>query len=70
MLGRVGNIANHPIRTLSDAGVIVTVNTDDVLMFGSGVSGEYIPLHKAGVFSAAELNQIRLNGLTDPVVAR
>lgn len=70
MLGRVGSIANHPIRTLYDAGVIVTVNTDDVLMFGSSVSEEYIRLHKAGVFSTAELNQIRLNGLTDPVVAR
>lgn len=70
MLSRVESIANHPIRTLYDAGVIVTVNTDDVLVFGSSVSEEYIRLHEAGVFSAAELNQIRLNGLTDPVVAR
>jgi adenosine deaminase len=70
MLGRVNSIANHPIRTLYDAGVIVTVNTDDVLVFGSSVSEEYIRLHKAGVFSTAELNQIRLNGLTDPIVAR
>jgi adenosine deaminase len=70
MLGRVDRIANHPIRTLYDAGVIVTVNTDDVLVFGSSVSEEYLRLHEAGVFTAAELNQIRLNGLTDPVVAR
>ncbi|WP_417309176.1 hypothetical protein [Devosia sp.] len=70
MLGRVESIAKHPIRTLFDAGVIVTVNTDDVLVFGSSVSEEFIRLHQAGVFSAAELNQIRLNGLTDPVVAR
>jgi hypothetical protein len=70
MLGRVDRIANHPIRTLFDAGVIVTVNTDDVLVFGSSVSEEYLRLHEAGVFTAAELNQIRLNGLTDPIVAR
>jgi adenosine deaminase len=70
MLGRVDRIANHPIRTLYDAGVIVTVNTDDVLVFGSSVLEEYLRLHEAGVFTAAELNQIRLNGLTDPVVAR
>lgn len=70
MLGRVDSITNHPIRKLYDAGVIVTVNTDDVLVFGSSVSEEYIRLYKAGVFSAAELNHIRLNGLTDPVVAR
>ena len=70
MLGRVDSLANHPIRTLYDAGVIVTVNTDDVLVFGTSVSEEYVRLHEAGVFSTAELNQIRLNGLTDPVVAR
>lgn len=70
MLGRVDSIANHPIRTLYDAGVIVTVNTDDVLVFGSSVSEEYLKLYEAGVFSPPELNQIRLNGLTDPVVAR
>ncbi|UYO00412.1 MAG: hypothetical protein KIT02_04115 [Devosia sp.] len=70
MLGRVDSIANHPIRTLYDAGVIVTISTDDVLVFGASVSEEYFRLHDAGVFSAAELNQIRLNGLTDPVVVR
>ena len=70
MLGRVDSLANHPIRTLFDAGVIVTVNTDDLLVFGASVSEEFVRLHQAGLFSAAELNQIRLNGLTDPVVAR
>ena len=67
MLGRVGSIATHPIRTLYDAGVIVTVNTDDVLMFGSTIVDEYLKLYDAGVFSTAELEMIRLNGLTDPL---
>ncbi len=70
MLGRVDSIANHPIRTLYDTGVIVTVNTDDILMFGSSVSEEYIRLYEAGVFSTAELNQKRVDGLTGPVVVR
>lgn len=65
LLGRVESIASHPIRQLHDAGVIVTVNTDDALMFGQGVSDEFLALHRAGVFNAAELDQIRLNGLTD-----
>jgi hypothetical protein len=68
MLGRVPSIAAHPIRKLFDAGIIVTVNTDDVMIFGSTVSEEFLKLYDAGVFSAAELNQIRLNGLSDPVV--
>jgi adenosine deaminase len=70
MLGRVPSIAAHPIRRLFDAGIVVTVNTDDVLMFGSSASEEFLKLYDAGVFSARELNQIRLNGLTDPVVHR
>ena len=65
MLSRVENLAAHPIRTLFDAGVIVTVNTDDVLFFGNGVSEEFLALHRAGVFTAQELDEIRRNGLDD-----
>jgi adenosine deaminase len=64
MLGRVSALASHPIRQLYDAGVRVTVNTDDVLMFGQSVSDEFLNLFRAGVFSAAELDTIRLNGLS------
>jgi len=66
MLGRVRTIAEHPIRRLFDAGVIVTVNTDDVLVFGQGVSDEFLGLFRAGLFNADELEMIRLSGLTDP----
>lgn len=65
MLGRVESIATHPIRRLFDAGVIVTVNTDDALMFGISVTDEYVSLYRAGVFTASELDQIRRNGLSD-----
>ena len=37
LLGRVASLAEHPIRKLYDASVKVTVNTDDVLVFGEGV---------------------------------
>ena len=65
MMGRVANLAAHPIRKLFDAGVMVTVNTDDVLFFGNGVSEEFLALHRAGVFAARELDKIRMNGLDD-----
>ena len=65
MLGRVDDLASHPVRALYDAGVRVTVNTDDVLIFGQSLSEEFLALHRAGVFSAAELDEIRLNALTD-----
>jgi adenosine deaminase len=65
LLGRVVSLAQHPIRRLFDAGVRVTVNSDDVLVFGSSVSQEFLALHRSGLFSAAELDVIRRNGLAD-----
>ena len=67
MLGRVQSLAAHPIRQLFDAGVVVTINTDDVLVFGQGVSEEFRNLFKAELFDAEELELIRLAGLVDPV---
>ena len=64
LLGRVTSLSEHPIRELVDAGVIVTINTDDVLVFGQSVSDEFHNLYSAGLFTATELDQIRLNGLT------
>ena len=69
MLGRVESLARHPIRKLYDAGVKVTVNTDDVLVFGQSVSDEFLNLHQAGLFGAAELDELRQNGLSDEPVA-
>jgi adenosine deaminase len=58
-LGRVARLEDHPIRALFDAGVRVTINSDDALVFGVGVSEEFLALHSAGVFTARELDQIR-----------
>jgi adenosine deaminase len=68
MLGRVENLETHPIRRLYDEGVVVTINTDDALVFGCSVSEEFQALHDAGVFNAVELDEIRLNGLRDEVL--
>jgi hypothetical protein len=59
LLGRVARLEDHPVRALYDAGVRVTINSDDALVFGVGVSEEFMALHRAGVFTAAELDQIR-----------
>jgi adenosine deaminase len=65
MLGRVETLESHPIRKLFDAGVRVTVNTDDMAMFGHSVSHEFLNLYKSGCLNEKELDQIRENGLTD-----
>ena len=59
MLGGVSDFASHPIRILFDNGVPVTINTDDLIIFGQSVSEEYRNLYQAGVFSAQELDDIR-----------
>ena len=59
LLGRVARLEDHPIRALYDAGVRVTINSDDALVFGVGVSEEFMALHRAGVFTPPELDQIR-----------
>jgi adenosine deaminase len=65
MLGRADRLETHPIRKLYDAGVIVTVNSDDVLVFGSDVSEEILSLYKAEVFNADEFDATRRAGLSD-----
>ena len=59
MLDAVPDLASHPIRILFDNGVPVTINTDDLMIFGQSVSEEYRNLYRAGVFSAQELEDIR-----------
>lgn len=64
VLGRVPSMRQHPIRILYDHGVKVTVNSDDVILFDQSVSGEYLNLLEAGLFSPDELDEIRRNGLS------
>ena len=64
MLNGVTDLVSHPIRTLFDNGVPVTINTDDLMIFGQSVSEEYRNLYQAGVFSAEELDYIRRASLT------
>jgi adenosine deaminase len=65
LLGRVARLEDHPIRKLFDAGVKVTVNTDDEIVFGVSVSEEFLRVYQAGVFTATELDKIRRWGLED-----
>ena len=60
--GVVKQIECHPVRQLFDAGVPITLNTDDPAMFGCTLVGEYrLAAEKVG-FSEAELRQIAANG--------
>ena len=63
LLGRVKDLKTHPIAELYRSGVDVTINSDDVLIFDSDVSKEYLRLYQNGCLTAEELDDIRKNGL-------
>ena len=63
LLGRVSDMAHHSIAQFYRKGVNVTINSDDVLIFDSDVSKEYLRLYQSGCLTAEELEAIRLNGL-------
>lgn len=62
-LGRYHSLSEHPIRRLFDHGVKLTLNSDDYMVFGAGVTDEITRLHESGVFSPKELWQIVRTGL-------
>ena len=62
-LGVYPDYAMHPLRRLWDAGLLVTVNSDDPALFGTDLSHEYEVLVDHFGFSADELEQVSLNGL-------
>ena len=64
LLGRVPDMAHHPIAQLYRGGVNVTINSDDVLIFNSDVSKEYLRLYQSGCLTAEELDDIRIKGLS------
>jgi len=63
ILNRCHGYCVHPIGLLFRNGVNVTVNSDDLLAFGSDISLEYYKLFRSKVLTAEELNTIRLYGM-------
>lgn len=62
MLSRVSSMEDHPITKLHRYGIKVSIGSDDVLIFGSSITNEYIRLAETSL-TADETNTIRLNGL-------
>jgi len=60
-LGAAIDLKTHPIKRLSEYGIKVCVNTDDLLLFNATVSNQFINLFKEGVFTVEEIEKLRLN---------
>jgi aminodeoxyfutalosine deaminase len=57
------DLATHPIRRMIEAGVPVTLSTDDPPFFGTDLVNEYRRAREEAGLSLAELWRINLNGL-------
>jgi aminodeoxyfutalosine deaminase len=61
MTGCCARIEDHPVRKLFDAGVLVTLNTDDPDMFRTTLSHEYQLAREVFGFSEGELRELARN---------
>jgi adenosine deaminase/aminodeoxyfutalosine deaminase len=55
------SFAAHPLRRYFDAGLLVTLNSDDPAFFGSDVANEYLLAHTEQGFSRDELQNLAAN---------
>ena len=51
----------HPLRRLFDAGLLVTINSDDPAFFGSDLAHEYLLAHTEQGFTREELRELAKN---------
>jgi adenosine deaminase len=61
--GVVGSVADHPIRRYVDAGLTVTLSTDDPVMFGNTLVDELAELESALSFTPVELKALIRSGI-------
>jgi adenosine deaminase/aminodeoxyfutalosine deaminase len=57
------SFAAHPLRTYFDAGLLVTLNSDDPAFFGSDIANEYLLAHTEQGFTRDELRQLAVNSI-------
>lgn len=61
--GVCASFADHPLRSYFDAGLLVTLNSDDPAFFGSDVAGEYLLAHTVQGFTREELRVLAANSI-------
>lgn len=61
--GICSSFAEHPLRRYFDAGLLVTLNSDDPAFFGSDVANEYLLAHTELGFTPNELRRLAANSI-------
>ncbi|MDX8149029.1 adenosine deaminase [Lentzea sp. BCCO 10_0061] len=60
---QVASIEAHPVRQMLDAGVVVTLNTDDPPFFGATLEGEYLAVATAFDLTPAQVATLAENAV-------
>jgi len=61
--GVCASFADHPLRSYFDAGLLVTLNSDDPAFFGSDLANEYLLAHTVQGFTREELRALAANSI-------
>jgi aminodeoxyfutalosine deaminase len=56
-------LQDHPVRQYFDAGLMVTLNSDDPTMFGSDLEREFLLAHDAFAFTGEHLRELAANSI-------
>lgn len=62
-LKAIDDMKKHPIKRLFDKDINISINTDDLIVFNSSVSEEYLMLYTNDIFNEEELDIIRVRSL-------
>ena len=58
------DLSTHPLKKLLDAGLVVTVNSDDPAYFGGYLLDNYVAVQEALGLSHADLARLARNSIT------
>jgi adenosine deaminase len=61
--GAVASLESHPIRRFLDAGLVVSIGTDDPAMFGLSLAGEFAALQSRVGLTDADVRRLMLNAV-------
>jgi aminodeoxyfutalosine deaminase len=61
--GSCATVAQHPVRRYFDAGLMITLNSDDPTLFGSDLLGEYGLAERDFQFTHEQLREIAANSI-------
>jgi adenosine deaminase len=61
--GVYNSIKEHPVKEYFDKGLMITINSDDPVMFNTSINKEYITLYNELDFSLKDLKKISMSGI-------